>query len=249
MISIAREDGTDYLYPGFLDRAMKKRNSKVDAVVFMEPRRGPIYYCQDYSFSLKDYPYKFVFYGAPYDKEESYRLIGKNSAWVTFAADAEFHKPVRGEKTHDIGFIGHNYYHEREVYLQELEKLRPRSFLNLSEVAGQDVPKNLSRCKVLFNHIRVDGVNYRFFESLALGCQVVNRTSHLNEIATEGVHYLAYSSPEELFAVVERLLGDDDLRMKIAHQARSHFLAYHTCDHRALAITNLLEEFFEDNTL
>jgi len=246
MIDVIIEESTDYLFPWFLKRELKKHLTDINLQLYVEPKRGEFYFCQDYSFSLKDYPYKFAFYALPSQREEHVKMMGKNCALVSYAADLEFHKPKPVKKIYDVGFIGKRYYPERIKYLEAIEKFYPRSFLNLDTCPNVTVPDRLSECRVLFNHTRKEiDVNLRFFEEMALGCQVMERNPFLQEFATEGVHYLGYSSPEELVEVIKKLLADDDLRQKITYNARSHFLANHTYAYRAQSVINHLEEYFK----
>jgi spore maturation protein CgeB len=249
MINIVREQGTDYLFAGFLEKEMEKHQTDVGGTIWIEPKYGnDIQFSQDYLPDFKYNPYRFVFYTLPSLKKDIELSMGKNCALVTYAADPEFHKVQPVEKKYDVGFIGKQYYPERIKYLQVIEKFWPRSFLNLDKCPPIDIPLRLSECKVLFNHTRPEiDVNLRFFEEMALGCQVMLRTPYLNEFAEEGVHYMGYSSNEELVEVLDRLLKDDELRNKIARQAREHFLQHHTYKHRAQSIINHITDYYERN--
>lgn len=248
MISVFREENTHYLFPGFLDRELKKYPFDRDITIAMEPKRGDIYFSQDYLISNKDYPFQFVFYALPSLKKDMELMMGKNCALVTYAADPDFHAPQKVEKLYDVGFIGKRYYVDRNKYLETITKFWPRSFLNLQDCPNALVPQYLNQCKVLFNHTRPEiDVNLRFFEAMALGCQVMLRTPALDQFAQDGVHYMGYSSHEEAVEIIQRLLADDDLRMKIAHNAREHFLKHHTYAHRAKEIVKRLTDYFERN--
>lgn len=247
MITVNREQGTDYLFAGFLDRELSKHIVDFDAVLNIEPKRGgEIYFCQDYTIALKDNPQiRYMFYALPSYRKDHYAMMGKNCAVVTYAADPLFHKPQQVEKIYDVGFIGTRYYPERNKYLEMIESLYYRSFCNLDTLPGEQIPQKLSQCKVLFNHTRPEiDVNLRFFEEMALGCQVMIRNQYLPEFATEGEHYLGYSSPEECAEVIKKLLEDENLRNKITYQARSHFLSNHTYAHRAQSIINCLTDYY-----
>jgi spore maturation protein CgeB len=247
MIKVVREEGTDYLFAGFLERELAKHDS-IDAVVAVEPKRGDNYISQDYFYSIKDHPFKYVFYALPSVGEEYKRELGDNCSLLTYAADPEFHKPMDVVKKYNVGFIGRGYYKDREDYLKVIAHFWPNSFFNSYGTPGIEIPERYSECGVLFNHTRPEiDVNLRFFEEMALGCQVMLRNKILDQFAVEGEHYLAYSSPEELVEVIKRLLADDDLRLKIAHQARKHFLKHHTYTHRAKSVIKHLTEYYENS--
>lgn len=245
-ISIIREDGTDYLFAGLLAKELDKHKT-MDLQVSVEPKRWENYISQDYFISKKDYPFKYVFYALPSVGEEYKKEMGDNCSLLTYAADPELHKPTDVKKIYDVGFIGKPYYEDRQKYLKTIEKLCPTSFYNSYETPGIEVPDRLNECKILFNHTRPEiDVNLRFFEAMALGCQVMLRSKVLDQFATDGVHYVSYESPEELVDVIKILLSKDDLRLKIADNARKHFLKHHTYKHRARTIINQLTEFYEN---
>jgi spore maturation protein CgeB len=240
-IGIVREPGTDYLFAGLLEKELDKQESPVDAVIGIEPRSGDISFCQDYSFDHVTPP-QFVFYALPSWREEHTKIMGERCALVSYAADPELHKPKNLEKKFDVGFVGNRYYHERNKMIEAVESTFHTAVY--SGLPGYEIADRLSECKVLLNHTRPEiDVNLRFFEEMALGCQVMLRTPSLSEFAVEGVHYMGYSSEEECVEVIKKLLKDDDLRQKITHNARSHFLANHTYAHRAKAIINHLTEY------
>jgi hypothetical protein len=241
-ISIIREQGTDYLCAGFLQRELEKHEVEFEATINVEPKKGEITFCQDY-LSYNDS--SFVFYALPSQRKDHVEKMGKNTALVTYAADPGFHKPQEVDKKYEVGFVGRMYYPSRK----ELVDCVGANFSlgRWEELPGTEIPVKLSQCKILLNHTRPEiDVNLRFFETMALGCQVMLRTPALEEFAKEGVHYFGYSSPEECVEVIHMLLKDEDLRMRTITNARSHFLANHTYAHRAQAIINHLTEFYED---
>lgn len=244
MLKIAREPGTDYLFAGLLDKALQKFTIDENVYLGVEPvYSNDYYFCQDYSFQhYPDYP-KFVFYSLPSYREKHQEIMGDNCALVTYAADPEVHRPHPVEKIYDVGFIGKLYYDERNDYLNALNS-KYKVYIG-DNVEGKDLAANLSQCRVLFNHTRdtID-VNLRFFETMAIGCQLMIRNQWLGEFAKEDVHFMAYGSPEECLAKVDLLLGNDDLRNKITIASRSHFLANHTYQHRAISIINHIKESY-----
>lgn len=249
-VTIVREEHTEYLFPGLLSKEMEKHQlpGTQEALIYMEPKIPredellPVYFSQDYPMNRRA---EYLFYTLPSYGKDHKLAMGDNCALVTYAADPEFHKPKDVKKIYDIGFIGNPYYEERNQYLNVIQGAYPNSFFNQSGIPGQDVPGLLNQCKILFNHTRkIIDVNLRFFESMALGCQVMERNQYLDQFATDGVHYMGYSSHEELLEVLKKLLADDDLRLKIAHNARKHFLKHHTYTHRCKTIIKKLTEFY-----
>jgi len=241
MIRVVREAGTDLLFAGLLEKELLKYDF-IDVDLVVEGRTGgEVHFSQDWPIITSDN--KFMFYSLPSFKGIFEEKFGKNCALVTYAADPFFHKPLKVEKTYDIGFIGKIYYGERDEYRQLLSSKFNCFFKE--DLDGTKIPDILSRCKILFNHTRPEiDVNLRFFESMALGCQVMLRTPSLHLFAETTNHYWGYSTPEQCISVVEMLLKNDDLREKTAINARKHFLSNHTYAHRVASIISNLKEFY-----
>lgn len=241
MIQVVREAGTDYLFAGFLERELNNHQFSKDIDLVIEGRiGGEVHFSQDWMTATPET--KFMFYALPSFKEEFELLYGKNCALVTYAANPRFHEPLKIEKTYDVGFIGKIYYEERSEYRKLLESKYNCFFKE--DLDGTDIPEVLSKCKILFNHTRPEiDVNLRFFESMALGCQVMLRTPSLQLFANEEEHYWGYSSPEECVRVIDKLLNSDSLRENTSQRARNHLLSNHTYKHRAASVIANLEEY------
>lgn len=245
MLKILREGGTDYLFAGLLERNLARISPPLERVIGVEPIfSDDVYFCQDWPFpSVNKGTPQYLFYALPSQRKEHQKIFGDRAALITYAADPEIHKPVKTDKIYDVGFIGHAYYETRTNYINALKD--KFNVLFMSDLPGEQIPYRMSQCKVLFNHTRPEiDVNLRFFEEMALGCQVMIRNEWLDEFAKDGVHYLGYSNMEECIAVIERLLKEESLREKISIAARSHFLANHTYAHRLQSIVNHLTEVY-----
>lgn len=244
MVRVVRELGTDYLFAGLLEKELKKHDFPLDVALHIEPsNRSEIFFSQDVRITDPMNDIKFCFYVEPTQEEEMTRLFGKNCALVTYAADPELHYQHDVEKIYDVGFIGNKGGDDRDTYLDVLRESGLK-FYESSATNGDFVASELSRCKVLFNYIRYVDVNLRFFETMAIGCQLVNRKPGLEKLATRGLHYRSYNSPKEMLAVLDILLNNEGERKHIETNARSHFLSNHTYAHRATAIINHLKEFY-----
>lgn len=83
----------------------------------------------------------------------------------------------------------------------------------------------------------------RFFECIAIGPVLTNWTDDLPLTGfIEDVDFLAYRNNEEMLAKMKLLLGDEDLRKKIAANGRRKALAYHTYEHRLVSILKAINE-------
>jgi glycosyltransferase involved in cell wall biosynthesis len=156
-----------------------------------------------------------------------------NFKCVTYACDPEIHRPLDLEKEFNVGFIGElrDDTSEREKILEEIGKNFDCYLSN--DVLTQDISAAYSKCKVIFNHIRTEEINIRFFEGLAIGAQVVSHSPALHYFAKEGKHYLSFKSVEEAIDKINYLLKHDNIREKMAKEARQHALEFHTYKHRA----------------
>lgn len=241
MFKVIRDAGTDYLFAGLLEKELLKHDFSIDVDLFIEPRgKGEYYFSQDGTCEEGD-GVKFCFYVEPSQRDKMVKLFGNNCALVTYAADPEIHKDYGTDKIYDVGFVGKPGGDERDLYLNALKDSGLKFYFN-DVLNGECVGYELSRCKVLFNYIRYVDVNLRFFETMAIGCQLVNRKWGLDNFAQEDVHYVGYSTPHEMLLKLHELLENDAERHQIALNARSHFLSNHTYAHRAVAIINHLKE-------
>jgi len=222
-------------------------------------------YFPDVEFRVNCEPYSIV--GEPYWAFDNYRCGGRvegspshifytQPSWglkfaekyprdtikcITYACDPDLHKPIEMEKIYDVGFIGTFQDGDGRKEVMEAIKNEFNCFVSTSTPSDQ-ISTEYSKCKVIFNHIRYEEVNIRFFEALAIGTQVCTYTPNLNLFATEGESYLTFKSIPEAIDKIRKLLADDDRRKSIAEHARESALR-HTYKHRAqdmLSFLNLI---------
>lgn len=158
---------------------------------------------------------------------------------LTYAIDEETYPYIQTEKKYDVGFIGNVADDDgRKEYLDAL-KAHFNCFIS-SEVPTSEISKTLAQCKVVFNHIRYEEINIRFFESLASGAQVVSHSPALHMFAKENEHFVTYKTPDEAIQQIWRLLYADRKREKMAIQARKHVIKHHTYRQRAKEVNTFL---------
>jgi hypothetical protein len=168
--------------------------------------------------------------------------VGRNKAkCVTYACDPDFHKPMDVGIKYDVGFIGQtlDLTGERQIFLKAIDK-NFKMYIS-DNTPTQDLGAAYSACKVIFNQIRYEEINIRFFEALAMGAQVVSYSPALHLFATEGEHYLTYKTPEEAVEKVGYLLKNEAKRKRMAKSAREHVIKYHTYRHRAKEMLDFLQ--------
>lgn len=108
--------------------------------------------------------------------------------------------------------------------------------------------QNISKARVQFirsthNTFATGEIAQRFFECLAIGPVLTNWVEDLNHTGlVEGEDYMAYRNDEELIEKMDLLLGNKDLREKIASNGRNKALMYHSYEQRLMAIFNIIQQ-------
>jgi len=225
------------IYPAdFLKRASEKYYPDIDWELYCEPfvAPGKPYWAFD-NFRLNgaERGGNPIFYTQPsYGLEFAKNGQKNNVKCVTYACDPEVHKPVDVEKEYEVGFIGcgGDPTGERDAML-DLIRTKYKSLVT-DQVASENLGLEYSKCKVIFNHIRYEEINIRFFEGLALGAMVCSYSPNLHLYAEEGKHYLSFRTQEECWEKIDFLLKNDTIRTDMAKAARQHALKFHTYKNR-----------------
>lgn len=237
-----------FIYPAqFLEKAFKETDpdSHYTKELWCEPYYSPgkpHWAFDNYRLNgSTGYDCSHLFYTQPGWGQVFERRMGRDKVkCVTYACDPDVHKPEDASIEFDVGFIGEpdDTTGERKAVLEELQ----RNFrCYFSETTPTErIGAELSRCAVVFNHIRYEEVNIRFFEELAIGAQVVSHSPALGLFAQRGKHFLSYRSPSEAVWCVRYLLDHPEERIVMARRARAHALQFHTYKHRAREIIEFL---------
>lgn len=165
-----------------------------------------------------------------------------NVKCVTYACDPEIHRPIGTKKIYDVGFVG-NYDDptgERQEQLAFLEK--HYKVFSSDQVSTDKIAEAYSKCKVIFNQIRYEEINIRFFEGMAMGAQVVTYKPALHLYGREGRDYLTYHSIPDLKNKIDYLLTHRDKRTMMSVNARANVVANHTYKHRAEEMLSFLQQ-------
>lgn len=175
------------------------------------------------------------FYTQPSMGEYFQSTFGRDkSLLVTYGIDPEIHKPHKVKKKYDVGFIGNVYGDDgRKEWLELIDK-NFNCFISTT-TPSEEVALRLSECKVLFNQMRYEEVNIRFFEALSVGVQVVSHTPSLTMFADLGRDYLTFNSEEECLTKIKYLLENNELREQMEKQAQKTALR-HTYRNRLLSM-------------
>lgn len=100
-----------------------------------------------------------------------------------------------------------------------------------------------SRSRIVFNKSIGGDVNMRVFEALAAGALLVTDRigNGLDELLTEGEHYVGYDTAEEAVVQIERYLADEEARSCIARAGQDILRARHSYDARLASILEVVQ--------
>jgi len=244
MIKIDSQTSSVLLPQDLLRKAANEYYPDVNGIIHCEPnfKDGEPYWTSDcfrVRGKIEGHP-SVVFYAQPSWGNHFARLYGEDKVkCVTYAHDPDIHHPVDVKEIYDVGFIGNVQDGDgRKEYLDAIQN-EFNCFIS-STTPTDKISTELSKCKVLFNHIRYEEINIRFFESLAIGVQVCSRKPSLGLFATEGLSYLTFSSIPEAISQIKMLLKRDDLRQKLKKKAQKE-AENHTYFHRITAMLPFLQ--------
>jgi glycosyltransferase involved in cell wall biosynthesis len=162
--------------------------------------------------------------------------LGHDSVyWLPLGGDPGVHFMPDQSRDIDVGFVGKlgTAGTERHAVLS-----RVLSRFSTNDYTRPHTPWEMgqiySRSKIVFNKSIGGDVNMRVFEALAAGALLVTDRigNGLEELLTEGEHYVGYDTAEEAVAQIERYLSDESARARIAQSGQNLLRARHTYDAR-----------------
>jgi len=154
--------------------------------------------------------------------------------WLPLAGDPKLHFIPDQLRDLEVGFVGKlgaPGSPRHAVLSQVLVRYKTNDFKSPQTLAMGPV---YSRSRIVINKsIDVD-VNMRVFEALAAGALLVTDRigNGLEDLLTEGVHYVGYDTAEEAIAQIDRYLTDEDARARIAQAGQALMREKHSYDAR-----------------
>lgn len=163
--------------------------------------------------------------------------------------------PLPSERSHDVLFMANNYSPARAelgAFLRTLPYDVGIYGANWNRAEGVTLYNFArggalyARCKVAIGDSQYGDkgfVSNRLFEALYHGACLLHQTIPGLEDLTglqAGVHYYAWDSHEQLAALIERLLGDEDARKQVAAAGQAYVKAHHTFDHRVAELLEMI---------
>lgn len=151
--------------------------------------------------------------------------------WLPLACEPSVHFVPAQERTIDVGFVGklgHSGSERLKVLRQVLSVFRTNDYTRPH--SPSEMGAIYSRSKIVFNKSVNRDVNMRFFEALASGALLVtDRTGNgLEDLATEGVHYVGYDTAAEAIETIAHYLARDAERQAIAAAGQRLAFERHT---------------------
>jgi Glycosyl transferases group 1 len=164
--------------------------------------------------------------------------------WIALAYAPELAPAGTPNRDLDVAYVGSmnaSVHPERHALLTALRERYPQHFIGAA--APADMSAIYSRAKVVFNRSVNNDLNMRYFEAMGSGAVLVTdpiRDNGVDTLFEEGVHYLAYRDGESLLAAVDRVVGDEAARLRIASAAQALVAERHTYVERVRAFVRLV---------
>jgi len=152
--------------------------------------------------------------------------------WACVTALASFAPLVAGDEDgwrRAFGASSSARFLPRLDYYQDLPRFYPQSRISLNCTSRQ----------------MKGAVNQRVFDVPACGGFVLtDRREQLDKLFEPGREVVTYDAPEEIPALVARLLADDAERERVSWAARRRILAEHSYEHRLTELARIMRENF-----
>ena len=134
--------------------------------------------------------------------------------WFPNAYDDSIIGKREVENRCDIGFCGNTL--NRSLYINQMKN--KYSFIHDDFVIGESMVKAINSYKIHFNRNLSTDINYRNFETIGCGIPLVTNDNYQYELLgfRHRENVMFYRNIGELYQCVDELLGDEDLRLKIA---------------------------------
>jgi glycosyltransferase involved in cell wall biosynthesis/tetratricopeptide (TPR) repeat protein len=169
---------------------------------------------------------------------ERFRRAGFTHAWMAnlYGLDRHFLADLdraEGERDIDILFVGNlnpAVQSERLPWLGRLARLADRWRVRIvTGVRGAEYRALLRRAKVCFNRSIRGEFNLRTFEAAASGCVLFQENDHaeIPYYLTPGIEFVSYGD-DDLEERLERILGDDAERQRLAERAKRRCVDFAT---------------------
>ncbi|ESW60355.1 MAG: hypothetical protein Q27BPR15_12400 [Rhodobacter sp. CACIA14H1] len=170
---------------------------------------------------------------------------GHNSVqWLPLGGDPSVHFVPNITRDIDVGFVGKMGTPGTDRH-SVLSRVLPRFGTNQIDrsYTPWEMGRIYSRSRIVFNKSIGRDVNMRVFEALAAGALLVtDRISNgLDDLMTEGKHYIGYDTAEEAIAQIEHYLADEEARARIARAGQALMNERHSYGDRLTQILRTVQ--------
>jgi spore maturation protein CgeB len=235
---------------------------KIDLLLVVDPIRLPFnfkgfegvkaYYAIDgnnpltldahFKFAKVD-KYDYVFVASKNDPKRYAERGCRNVYWLPLACDPDFHRRYVVPLKYDVCFVGEVEWKGKKIVKgidydarKNLIHLLQNSFnTHVGRHFLHDMALSYSQSKIVFNMVKLDGLNMRIFEALGCGrLLITNRVNNgVEDLFIDKKELVLYNDAEDLISLVRYYLENEDERETIAQRGQKKVYAKHTYYHRA----------------
>lgn len=156
--------------------------------------------------------------------------------WLPLAFAPELHPEENVERSYNIAYVGSNnaiMHPVRHALLNRISKEFANVYMGM--LSPVEMGRVYAQARMVFNKSVNNDVNMRYFEAMGAGAVLLTDHAEKNgveELFTEGDHYLEYQDEDSLIALIKELSLNSARCQRIGETARQHILANHTYAHR-----------------
>lgn len=168
----------------------------------------------------------------------------KKTSWLPHACDDRLHRDLAVGRKLDIAFVGNDGGNPRKFLLQEIRERFPNSYIG--NAPHTDIAKIYSAAKIGFNYSIANDINMRTFE--VMGCGAMLLTNNIDDNGFDSLFcdkrdLAAYSSPKDIFSMIDYYLKNDSERAGIAEAGKRLAAENHTYSKRTARILEVIGQY------
>ncbi len=159
--------------------------------------------------------------------------------------DERTHRKLDGvTKEIDVLFVGSMTPRRRMI----LDRLKQKFNVEIMQVFGEEMARAFNRAKIVLNlHAEAHlDTETRVFEALGAGTFLVSETLSEENPLQSGIHFLEASTLAEMEQIIERYLGNETERERIAHAGHQEAITHHSYTARAAYIASVIQDLLPE---
>jgi hypothetical protein len=161
--------------------------------------------------------------------------------WFPYACDTEMFRDLGLPRDLDVAFIGQLFSRGSERARVIAALARKYRMNGQRYYLQKEIPEVYSRAKIVVNLPVGDDLNFRFFEALSSGALLLTKrlVNGQEELFKEDIHYVAFTTDQELLEKVGLYLRNEEERKKIALAGNEEVMKNHSL---AVRLETLLDK-------